>query len=41
MDSSKKLKYYMYKYAPGEKVTITYIRDGKTKTTDIQLGKSE
>lgn len=41
VDSSKELKYYMYKYEPGEKVTITFIRDGKIKTTDVKLGKSE
>ena len=36
-----KLKYYLYKYNPGEKVKITYIRDGKTKTTTVELAKSE
>ena len=39
--SVAKLKYYLYKFSPGEKVTITFVRDGKTKTTEIELGKSE
>ena len=41
VSSVAKLKYYLYKYSPGEKVTLTYVRDGKTKTTEIELGKSE
>lgn len=39
--SVSRLKYYLYKYAPGDKVKITYIRDGKTKTTELTLAKSE
>lgn len=39
--SVARLKYYLYKYAPGDKVKITYIRDGKTKTTELELAKSE
>ena len=41
IDSVARLKYYLYKYAPGDKVEITFIRDGKTKTEKITLGKSE
>ena len=39
--SVSKLKYYMYKYNPGDKVKITYIRDGKTNTVNVTLDKSE
>ena len=39
--SVARLKYYLYKYAPGDKVKISYIRDGKTKTTELKLVKSE
>ena len=41
IDSVARLKYYLYKYSPGDKVKITYIRDGKTKTDTLTLGKSE
>lgn len=37
VDSISKLRYYLYKYKIGDKVKLTYIRDGKTKTTDIVL----
>lgn len=36
-----RLKYYLYKYAPGDKVEITYLRDGKTKIATLKLAKSE
>jgi len=39
--SVSELKYYLYKYKPGDKVTITYNRNGKTETTSIKLEKSE
>lgn len=39
--SVARLKYYLYKYAPGDKVQITYVRNGKTETTSIKLEKSE
>lgn len=39
--SVARLKYYLYKYAPGDKVTLTYLRNGKTKTTELTLAKSE
>ena len=36
----KYLKYYLYRYNVGDKVTITYMRDGKEKTTEITLKES-
>lgn len=39
--SVARLKYYLYKYAPGDKVKITYVRNGKTTTATIKLEKSE
>ncbi len=33
----KHLKYYLYRSDIGDKVTITYIRDGKERTTEIEL----
>lgn len=33
----KYFKYYLYRHSVGDKVTFTYIRDGKTKTVDITL----
>ncbi len=35
------LKYLLYKYNPGETVTITYNRNGKEATTKITLTKNE
>lgn len=35
------LKYELYKHNPGDKIEITYIRDGKVETTKINLSKSE
>ena len=35
------LKYLLYKYNPGESVTITYNRNGKEATTKITLTKNE
>ncbi len=35
------LKYLLYKYNPGDTVTITYNRDGKEYTTKITLTKNE
>lgn len=34
-------RYELYKYDVGEKVEVTYYRDGKVKNTTITLGKSE
>lgn len=39
--SVAKLKYYLYKYNPGDKIKITYNRNGKTETTTVKLAKSE
>ena len=41
VSSVAKLKYYLYKYKPGDKVTLTYIRNGKTQTVSVKLAKSE
>ena len=35
------LKYLLYKYNPGDKVKITYYRNGKIATTEITLTKNE
>ena len=35
------LKYLLYKYNPGDTVTITYNRNGKVATTKITLTKNE
>ena len=35
------LKYLLYKYSPGDEVTLTYYRDGKFNTTKVKLTKSE
>ena len=37
VESISKLRYYLYKYNIGDKVKITYIRNGKTNTVDIKL----
>ena len=34
------LKYYLYRYNVGDEVTVTYIRDGKEKTTTMTLKES-
>lgn len=39
--SVSRLKYYLYKYNPGDTVKITYVRNGKTETTSVKLVKSE
>jgi serine protease Do len=36
----KYLKYYLYRYNVGDEVSITYIRDGKEKTTTMTLKES-
>ena len=33
----KHLKYYLFKSKVGDKVRITYLRDGKEKTTELNL----
>ncbi len=37
VDSISKLRYYLYQYKIGDKVKVTYIRDGKTKTVEVTL----
>ena len=39
--NSAYLKYLLYKYNPGDTVTVTYNRNGKLATTKIKLTKSE
>ena len=39
--NSAYLKYLLYKYNPGDTVTITYNREGKIKTTKVKLTKNE
>lgn len=39
--NSAYLKYILYKYSSGDKIKITYLRDGKTKTTNVVLTKNE
>ena len=34
------LRYELYQHSAGDEIEITYIRDGKTKTTKVTLGKS-
>ena len=34
------LKYYLYRYNVGDKVTVTYIRNGKEATTEMTLRES-
>lgn len=41
VSSVAKLKYYLYKYSAGDKVKLTYIRNGKTETTTATLTESE
>lgn len=37
IEDYRHLKYYLYKCNIGDKVSVTYIRDGKEKTTEITL----
>ena len=37
VDNYMYLKYYLYRFNVGDKVTLTYIRDGKEKTVDVTL----
>ena len=39
--NSAYLKYVLYKYNPGDTVTVTYNRDGKVSTTKVKLTKNE
>lgn len=38
--SSAYLKYLLYKYNVGDKVKVTYLRDGKEKAVDVELSKN-
>lgn len=40
VSSGAYLKYLLYKYNVGDKVKVTYIRDGKEKTVEVELSKS-
>jgi serine protease Do len=37
VDGISKLRYYLYKYNIGDKVKVTFIRNGKTNTTEVTL----
>ena len=41
VSSVAKLRYELYKHSPGDKIDITYNRDGKEYTTQITLEESE
>lgn len=41
VENSAYLRYELYKYSPGDKITVTYLRDGKEHTTQVTLSKSE
>lgn len=41
VDNAAYLKYELYQYEPGQTVKLIYIRDNKTYTTDVTLGKAE
>lgn len=40
VENISKLRYYLYKYSLGDKITITYMRDGKEKTTQVTLSEN-
>ena len=40
MQDSAYLRYELYKYSVGDKIEITYIRDGKEHTTKVVLSSS-
>lgn len=39
--SVSKLRYYLYQYKVGDKIKVTYIRDGKTKETTMTLTENK
>ncbi len=41
VENSAYLRYELYKYSAGETITITYLRDGKERTTKVPLSKGE
>lgn len=40
VENISKLRYYLYKYSIGDKITITFMRDGKEKTTQVTLSEN-
>ena len=40
IDSLAEFRYELYKHKVGEEVSITYIRNGKTKETKIKLARA-
>lgn len=40
VESSAYLRYELYKYSPGDEITVKYTRDGSDKTTKIKLGSN-
>ena len=40
VENISKLRYYLYKYSIGDKITITYMRDGKEETTQVTLSEN-
>ena len=41
IDNLADFRYELYKYSPNEKVSVTYVRDGNEKITELVLGKNE
>lgn len=41
INTTSKFKYELYKHSIGEEIEVTYIRDGKEKTTKVKLDKSK
>ena len=41
ISSVAKLRYELYKHSPGDKIDITYNRDGKEYTTQIKLEEAK
>ncbi len=40
IENTAEFRYYLYQYAPGDKITLTIYREGKSKEIDVTLGKS-
>ena len=41
ISSVAKLRYELYKHNPGDKIKITYNREGKEKTSEITLEEAK
>ena len=41
IDNMADFRYSLYKYSPGDKIKVTYVRGDEKKVTEIVLGKSE